>query len=265
MIHTYTCVNCGKEFGRLKLSYGKPTFCTKKCWINYVKSNSIKTSDKISEVKRCLCCGEPIIRKDGERIQQFKKKKYCNHNCYINHRASDRYENKMHFFEIECLNCGKMFMGNRNRKKYCSRECWFEYRAKNLKVINITCKRCGDIFETVWPKQKYCNSCRDEMRTERDGSGERATKWRLAVYERDGFTCQVCGKHSQKLNAHHIVRWDDSVDLRHSVDNGISLCLHCHTRVHRYYETGVVAPQDLIELRAGNENDAVKMLRMCGT
>ncbi len=51
--------------------------------------------------------------------------------------------------------------------------------------------------------------------------------WSKAVKERDGYSCQYCGKTSQ-LNSHHIysrskksTRWD--------IDNGITLCVAHHT------------------------------------
>jgi len=51
-------------------------------------------------------------------------------------------------------------------------------------------------------------------------------KWSRRVRERDGC-CQICGKKDKRLNAHHLIpknftkyRWD--------MDNGITLCVHCH-------------------------------------
>lgn len=57
--------------------------------------------------------------------------------------------------------------------------------------------------------------------------------WRSAVFKRDNYTCQMCGKRGVKLNAHHKRSWAEYPDLRYSVDNGISLCECCHKDVHR--------------------------------
>ena len=56
--------------------------------------------------------------------------------------------------------------------------------------------------------------------------------WRTAVFERDRYTCQCCGKRGVKLNAHHIKPFAYYHDLRLDVTNGITLCERCHKEVH---------------------------------
>jgi len=58
-------------------------------------------------------------------------------------------------------------------------------------------------------------------------------QWRLDVFERDHHTCRSCGNKNTKLNAHHIVRWVDCVELRLEVDNGLTLCEPCHKEEHK--------------------------------
>ena len=57
--------------------------------------------------------------------------------------------------------------------------------------------------------------------------------WRKAVFERDNYTCQSCGKHGGKLNAHHIKPFKDYPKLRLVLDNGITLCAECHKEAHK--------------------------------
>lgn len=52
--------------------------------------------------------------------------------------------------------------------------------------------------------------------------------WRIAVFERDDYTCQCCGIRGGKLNAHHINSFADHPDLRYNVNNGITMCVNCH-------------------------------------
>ena len=58
--------------------------------------------------------------------------------------------------------------------------------------------------------------------------------WRKSVFERDGYTCQICGQYGGKLNAHHKERFADCPEKRLDVDNGITLCEDCHKKVHHF-------------------------------
>lgn len=58
-------------------------------------------------------------------------------------------------------------------------------------------------------------------------------EWRKAVFERDDYTCQNCGQRGGELNAHHIVPYSESIELRYEIDNGITLCKSCHKEIHR--------------------------------
>ena len=56
--------------------------------------------------------------------------------------------------------------------------------------------------------------------------------WRLAVYQRDHFRCQRCGRKAHgrgSLVAHHIQSFSDFPSLRYELSNGVTLCRPCHT------------------------------------
>lgn len=64
--------------------------------------------------------------------------------------------------------------------------------------------------------------------------------WRTAVFERDDYTCQKCGRKSQAgsplvIIGHHILNWLTHESLRYDVDNGITFCEDCHRAFHRLY------------------------------
>lgn len=57
-------------------------------------------------------------------------------------------------------------------------------------------------------------------------------KWREGVFEYFDYTCDLCGEHGGKINAHHIVPYSVDRDLRTNVDNGVALCVECHKKIH---------------------------------
>jgi len=62
--------------------------------------------------------------------------------------------------------------------------------------------------------------------------------WRKSVFERDNYTCVLCGARSKKgerveLNADHIKPFAYFPDSRLDIDNGRTLCVPCHKGVSR--------------------------------
>ena len=58
--------------------------------------------------------------------------------------------------------------------------------------------------------------------------------WRLAVFKRDNFICQKCGKHSTDLEAHHLKEVCNYPEQIFDVDNGVTLCHQCHKETDNY-------------------------------
>lgn len=58
--------------------------------------------------------------------------------------------------------------------------------------------------------------------------------WRAQVYKRDNFTCQACNKRGGDLEAHHVKAWSSSPELRHDLNNGVTLCRKCHELTFNY-------------------------------
>ena len=55
--------------------------------------------------------------------------------------------------------------------------------------------------------------------------------WKNQVLKRDNYTCRICGS-KEYVHAHHIKSYAKYPDLRHEVENGITLCSACHRKMH---------------------------------
>lgn len=62
----------------------------------------------------------------------------------------------------------------------------------------------------------------------------RYKNWRSAVFERDNWTCQECGKRGIYIEAHHLKPFSLYSEIRFDLNNGITLCRNCHSLTDTY-------------------------------
>ena len=125
--------------------------------------------------------------------------------------------------------------------------------------LNLYCKIHKVKFTMTWnnlSKGKKCRLCAidrhkgennnkfnpnltDEERwLKRKLYGEESyAKWRTNVFQRDNYSCILCGTKG-RINAHHKNSWDKHPDDRLNVDNGVTLCIDCHKDFHKKYGAG---------------------------
>ena len=131
-----------------------------------------------------------------------------------------RYEdNENHY----CLDCG-LKLGLISEVYYLKSHGFSEdmFRAG----INSKTKE----IEVVYKKEKF----EWELKTQEDYRKSVFYKqWRELVFKRDFYTCQNCGQKGGELNAHHIKSFKNYPEERFNTENGITLCVSCHYKVHR--------------------------------
>lgn len=78
------------------------------------------------------------------------------------------------------------------------------------------------------------NITNEERQLKRDNLHN--THWRLLVFHRDSFTCQICDDNEGgNLEAHHLNNWSDYKEQRYDINNGVTLCDKCHKTFHAFY------------------------------
>ncbi|MDY6862929.1 MAG: HNH endonuclease [Thermodesulfobacteriota bacterium] len=189
----------------------------------------------------CSYCNKKIQRKIGSDKLYRNEHFFCNPQCYHKWVFSKKERHprwKGGGVKKVCLYCEKIFyvrkaIDRRGGGKYCSNICKGKYNAHlHTGENNLNWK--GGVTKI-----------HDRLRSSSDYQ-----IWRLKVYRRDRFICQVCKNKSSrknKLHAHHIFKFSEYLDIRFNVDNGITLCQSCHSKIKNYEEKMIPLFKSLIE------------------
>lgn len=97
-----------------------------------------------------------------------------------------------------------------------------------------TCKARKGILHPSWRKDL---SNEDRILHKNRGYLPKYRKWRMNVFKRDRFICQISGA-KQNIRAHHIYAWNKNKKLRYKLSNGITLNQNIHKLFHSLYGRG---------------------------
>ena len=125
----------------------------------------------------------------------------------------------------------------------CKKE--FYVKPSHLKLRNTCSRKC---YSKLLTGRKLSKETKRKLSLANGGNGipikrpkyhhsvtKRYKKWRMEVFTRDGFKCQICDKTGKCLVPHHIKGWAKYQKLRYEVSNGITLCVECHKEVHKLF------------------------------
>lgn len=226
------CAICGEMF----IPYTKRHFtCGKKCRnISKQLKRSKKERENGTYLKKCGFCGEEF-RSNRERAV------YCCLKCrgkgaYKRSLINGREMLRQEMEEKTCSVCGETFKTKFTRKIYCSKQC--EYKARRMRRLNlpidaeepltkkVTCEVCGLVFycSIRATGRKFCGVCREEVKKERMDKWRKTGSW--MIFERDGRTCQNCGRENIPLVLDHIVPL--SKGGREIAENLQTFCRRCN-------------------------------------
>lgn len=140
---------------------------------------------------------------------------------------------------INCAHCGDPFTPKSAQAKYCSSQCTWRWHDRNNGVRSQAdimadrrdCARCGTAYNHTSPQRMHCTDlCRDLARSERGTPiyhGWIAESVRVSIYERDKYTCWLCGNEVDMNADPQRGDWSPSLDHviarshggTHDVDN----------------------------------------------
>jgi len=165
-----------------------------------------KYNQRSGEYIPCITCGKQVYFCPSQlpRLRVFCKSHKIN-------RA----------FSFNCLMCGKRVLTQpaqmvyRNRKN-CSKACYHAMRH----------------IQALERRKTYTKHQLDRLAR----YSPEAQQWRKAVFERDNYTCQICGIRGSYLEADHIKPFAFFPELRFELYNGRTLCRSCHDKTKVGYK-----------------------------
>jgi len=199
------CKQCGKEFGSYPAS--KRIFCSRPCFRMSRRGKLIKPSTP------CLICGNPVRRRTRNKCCSFKCAGIASRG-----RPSWNKGKKLSKEHIE-----KMRKAHLGSKHVLSTEAKISFRQK-MSGENSPNWRGGITSFNKIERAKF------------------RQKVQKQVFERDNYTCQICGIYGKQLQVDHIQSWKDYIEARFDLSNCRTLCMDCHYWITFHREK----PKDVI-------------------
>jgi len=217
---TVICELCKKEYDKNKcdISRTKNNLCSATCRQLWLTNKLKEIPNRIT--KKCTTCNKEVIRTEAEFRNRPAKNYFCSAECknkYLK-KGKGGFTPQIK----KCKYCNKEFTitsRGKRKVKYCSKECKINGFPRGEEHLGF--------------KKELSRDYRSKHRLTYEN-----TKWRTEIFKRDNYTCVVCSKRGDKLQAHHLENYSSCREKRFDINNGVTLCILCHRNFHSKY--GVV-------------------------
>ena len=140
------------------------------------------------------------------------------------------------------IDCVCDYCGTEVKRKLCTiiqgrktieKDCCSNPECKILKVQDVSLVKYNK------PYFMY-NINKTDKEREEGRNIEGYSQWRNDIFKRDNYMCDICGNINKikEINAHHKDGYDWCKEKRLDINNGITLCDHCHNLFHNIYGSG---------------------------
>lgn len=221
----------------------KVKYCSRKCGASGRGGNGKRVV--VSDTKSCEWCGSEMRRPEGVYPSHWARRRFCGDVCRSagrrSYRASDETRQKMKESRAKLpeavikTQLGKP-MSEEHKKKLSEvnrgRSPSPEVRKRisdKLTGIPLSPERKAKTDplrprgETHYNWQGGITPINRRLRHSKE-----YREWRKTVFERDNYTCQMCGIRGGELHPDHIKPFAYFPELRFDVANGRTLCAPCH-------------------------------------
>lgn len=225
---TVNCDNCGKEFTRRNSTFAyKHHFCTTNCHHEHMSKNNTGENNHWFGKQH----SEESIVKMRKSIKALDRKG----------ENSPLYER----YPVQCDQCDKIvyktkYLIERSKNQFCSVSCHGLWISENL---------IGESHPSWNP------DISEEDRIKGRKYPEYA-QFVKDVMQRDWYTCDICKCKGKELNVHHLNGYGWDIENRTNPDNGITLCVKCHTNFHSAYGFGDNTKEQYEEYKSRIENQS---------
>jgi len=205
------CTYCKSIF----LGSKNGTFCSQKCKKQSFREKRLKP---ITGYRKCLQCEIKFPYRETLKVRNYGNirsvnSKFCSKEC-SNKATIIRNKTQQITDKMRCASheVAKKYLANRIQTKEERLQRSINLRGEKSHFWNGGISSENKIFRE-----------RIEYRI-----------WRKTIFERDDWTCQLCGIRGIKLHADHIKAFSLYPELRLEVSNGRTLCVECHKKTDTY-------------------------------